>query len=56
MTQACSTTGELAHPKPIVEHSGTGAADDKASVFISYSRSDGGFVRKLLEQLKALRA
>ncbi len=52
MTQACSTTGELAHPEPIVEHSGTGAADDKASVFISYSRSDGGFVRKLLEQLK----
>ncbi len=35
-----------------MEHSGTGAADNKASVFISYSRSDGDFVRKLLEQLK----
>jgi WD40 repeat protein len=35
-----------------MEHSATGAADHRASVFISYSRSDGAFVRKLLEHLK----
>lgn len=35
----------------MVEDFRTGAVANKASVFISYARSDGAFVRRLLEQL-----